>query len=89
VYTNKHKRQRRNKDMARRTLGNDVKEGILKDLAAGLSPATLAGKYGVSVVTIYNYRNRNVVAAVTPAAEQLETVTTLPVAQKATKRTVR
>jgi hypothetical protein len=56
--------------MARRTLSQEVKNGILSDLAAGVSPVTIAGKFGVSIPTVYNYR-KNAVAAVAP-----ETVTT-------------
>lgn len=54
--------------MARRSLSQEVKNGILADLAAGVSPATIAGKYGVSIPTVYNYR-KNAVAAVAPKAE--------------------
>ena len=58
--------------MARRTLSQEVKNGILSDLAAGVSPVTIASKFQVSVPTVYNYK-KNAVAAVAPA-EQLETV---------------
>jgi hypothetical protein len=51
--------------MARRTLDAATKEGILRDLAAGVSPAVVAKTYGISTPTAYNYRNR-AVAAVTP-----------------------
>jgi hypothetical protein len=61
--------------MARRTLEASVKEGILRDLAAGVSPAVVAKTYGISIPTAYNYRNRAVVAAVAPEVVA-ETVTT-------------
>jgi hypothetical protein len=49
--------------MARRTLSNEVKQGILDGLKNGVSPVTLAGQFGVSIPTIYNYRKSQLVTA--------------------------
>jgi len=56
--------------MARRTLSAQVKEGILRDLAAGVSPAVVAKTFGISIPTAYNYKNRAAASAV--PVEQLE-----------------
>jgi hypothetical protein len=56
--------------MARRTLSQEVKDGILAGLKEGVSKTELAGKFGVSVPTVYNYAKRQVVSA--------PSVTTLP-----------
>lgn len=55
--------------MARRTLGKEVVEGILEGLRNGEKPALLAGKFGVSIPTVYNYRKSLVVAPVAPVVE--------------------
>jgi hypothetical protein len=52
--------------MARRTLSQEVKNGILSDLALGVSPVTIAAKFSVSIPTVYNYKKNAVVAAVAP-----------------------
>jgi len=44
--------------MARRTLSNEVKQGILDGLKNGLRPADLAVTFGVSIPTVYNFKNR-------------------------------
>jgi hypothetical protein len=41
--------------MARRSLSGDVKQGILNGLRNNENKAALASKFGVSVVTVYNY----------------------------------
>ena len=51
--------------MARRTLSQEVKQGILRDLAAGVSPVTIAATYNVTIPTVYNYRKSQLAAAQT------------------------
>lgn len=53
--------------MARRTLPQSTKDGILEGLRNGVKPTELATKYGVSVPTIYNFKNR-ALAATAPEA---------------------
>jgi hypothetical protein len=59
--------------MARRTLSNEVREGILRDLAANVNKAVIAKTWGVSIPTVYNFLKRQSVASVTPDAAQLST----------------
>lgn len=49
--------------MARRTLSKEVKEGILRDLAAGVKPADVAKTWGISIPSVYNYKKRAAAAA--------------------------
>jgi len=44
--------------MARRTLPAATKEGILRDLSAGVNKAVIAKTYGVSIPTVYNFLKR-------------------------------
>ena len=69
--------------MARRSLSNEVKQGILDGLKNGVKPTELSKTFQVSIPTIYNYakRAKTVVAAET-AVEPVATV------HKNTKRTV-
>lgn len=62
--------------MARRTLSNEVKQGILDGLKSGMKPVELAATFQVSVPTIYNYRKLNVVAAEAPATVMTEAAAT-------------
>ena len=49
--------------MARRSLSNEVKQGILDGLKNGVKPTELSVKFGVSIPTIYNYRKSQLVVA--------------------------
>lgn len=81
--------------MARRTFSSETKEGILNGLRNGENKAALASRFGVSVVTIYNYAKTlntetttTADVTVTPAAGNVSVAT--PVAtRKASKRSVR
>jgi len=51
--------------MARRTLPEATKQGILDGLKNGVKPVELAATFGVSVPTIYNYKKTLTVAETT------------------------
>ena len=55
--------------MARRSLSNDVKQGILDGLKNGVRPVELAQQFGVSIPTVYNYRKTLVVETAVPVED--------------------
>jgi hypothetical protein len=81
--------------MARRTLSNEVKQGILNGLKNGVSPVLLAQQFQVSIPTIYNYRkligtveatgNLEVVASAVTSATPVATVATRAARKSSTK----
>ena len=72
--------------MARRTLSQEVQDGILNGLRNNVSPATLAGQFGVSIPTVYNYRKQlNVAATTTVVPETTNTVVNAVPATAATR----
>jgi transposase-like protein len=81
--------------MARRTLSNEVKQGILDGLKNGVSPVSLAQQFGVSIPTIYNYRklvgtveatgNLEVAASAVTSATPAATVATRKSTAKASR----
>ena len=62
--------------MARRTLAQSVKDGILNGLRSGVRPAELATQFGVSIPTVYNYR-KTLNAATTTTAIPAQTIPTV------------
>jgi len=80
--------------MARRTLDNNTKQGILDGLRNGENKAVLAAKFSVSVPTIYNYAKTLLTTVSAPITEESVGIATAtveaPVAtRKATKRSTR
>jgi len=78
--------------MARRTLSNETKQGILDGLKNGVRPAELATSFGVSIPTVYNFRKRQALAlATTEVNTFVETATAVaaPVATRTARKSVK
>jgi transposase-like protein len=77
--------------MARRTLSNEVKQGILDGLKNGSRPADLAAQFGVSIPTIYNYRKSQLdsTVATSIASGETATATLAPVATRSARKSVK
>lgn len=71
--------------MARRSLSQEVKDGILSDLAAGISPVTIAANRGVSIPTVYNYAKRTVTVA-EPVSAEVTSAAVVPAVATATRK---